>query len=383
MQEQKVLFIFLLIFLLIYSVKQRTALQKKRCIIFLTVILTLFSGLRSWHMGDCIHYCNEFVACNVPGWDIAADRTDTIGLQLLYRFAGWTGIGFEGCLFIIAAFVAVSLGLLVYKYSPSVYWSYIIYLSMGFYIFTFSGLKQSVAMAFCMLAMIAVFENRPVQFVIFVVLAMVFHIPAIAFIIVYLVAHKKIDVSYFLLLGIMVAAVFLYRNQIVSWVSEMYYENETAFQQAEGIGGRFLMMLFIMGVALILRPLRNRDEKYRKVFNVMVLAAIAQTFSVYDNVFTRLADYFYQFIIIFIPMMLQPGEDQVLEQPERKYQIRYYTRQSYQLIGLCITVFAVYFYWHTLGQSSALLADFHFFWQTTDVDSSMELLQRSIEQWGR
>ena len=254
---------------------------------------------------------------------------------------------------------------------------------MGFYIFTFSGLKQTVAMAFCMLAMIAVFDNKPLRFILFVVLAMMFHIPAIAFIVVYPVAHKKIDGVYFVLLGVIAAAVFLYRNQIVSWVSKMYYENETAFQQAEGIGGRFLMMLFIMGVALILRPIKNRDEKYRKIFNVIVIAAIAQTFSVYDNVFTRLADYFYQFIILFIPMMLQPGEDQAMEQPERKYQIRYYTWRSYQLIGLGITLFAIYFYWHTVNNSSALLANFHFFWQTTDVDSSMELLKRSIEQWGR
>lgn len=381
MQEQKALFIFLLFFLFFYSTKQGAVLQKKRCIIFLTVILTLFSGLRSWYIGDCIHYCNEFVACNVPGWTITADKTDTIGLQLLYRFAGGTGIGFEGCLFIIAAFVAISLGMLVYKYSPSVYWSYIIYLSMGFYIFTFSVLKQSVAMAFCMLAMMAVFENRPFRFILFVTLATTFHIPAIIFIVVYPVAHKKVNVLYFLMFGVMFAAVFLYRNQIVSWVSEMYYENETTFQQSEGIGGRFLMMLFIMGVGLFLRPLKNRDENYRKVFNVMMLAAIAQTFSVYDNVFTRLADYFYQFIILFIPMMLQPGEEQAMEQPNRKYQIRYYTRRSYLLIGLGITLFAIYFYWRTVNGNSALLADFHFFWQTTDIDSSMELLQKTIEEY--
>lgn len=383
MQENKILFIVVFVILLLLAKPSQNKYQKKNCIVLITVILTLFSGLRSWYMGDCIHYCNVFVACNVPGWNIASNNTDTIGLQVLFRIAGQLEIGFEGCLLIIAAFIAISLGIVVYRYSTSVYWSYLIYLAMGFYLFTLSGLKQSVAMGFCMLAMMAVFEDKPIRFILLVILASLFHIPAIAFIIVYPIAHKKIDGGYFLLLAIMAAGVFLYRNQIVAWAAEIYYENELTFQEAEGIGGRFLMMLFIMGVSLVLRPLKNRDVRYREVFNVMVLAAIVQSFSVYDNVFTRFADYYYQFVVLFFPMMMQSGDAQAIEQPERKYEIRYFTKESYQIIGAGITLFAIVFYWRYIEQSSALLSKFHFFWQVDGVSSSMELLQRSIRQWGK
>ena len=94
----------------------------------------------------------------------------------------------------------------------------------------------------------------------------------------------------------------------------------------------------------------------------MVLAVIIQTFAVYDNVFTRLADYFFQFSVLFIPFMLQSGEEQAVEYPGHKREIRYFTSRSYLLVQLCITIFAIGYYFYYIDGNAALLQEFHFFW---------------------
>src|SRR5699024_5968017 len=90
-----------------------------------------------------------------------------------------------------------------------------------------------------------------------------------------------------------------------------------------------------------------------------------QFFSMYDKAFSRLADYYYQFIVLFMPLIMENGNHQALAQPERKYSIRYFTQNSYFLFGLFITLFALWYYNSYINSSQPILQDFKFFW---DID---------------
>lgn len=368
-----IIFIIMIITLL-YLAADKNNCNKKSCVQVVTVILTCFSGFRSWQMGDVFHYCYAYLDCNMPGWELDMESHDTIGLQLFFHWAGRLGLSFEVCLFIIAAFTAITIGVLVYRYSPSPYWSYLIYIAMGFYIASFDILKQVIAMGFIVIAMIFIIEKKPVKFLIFVALAALFHYAALVFIIAYPFANKKIDRAYFFMVFAMLAAVFVFRDQIVNQVSEIYYTEGTSYEASEFIGGKTIAMALILVFALLLRPLKEYDIIYGQFFNILVLALVLQTFSVYDNVFTRLADYYYQFSIIFIPLMLQPGSEQAKLYPSHSQEIRYFTQGSYKIIAACITVFAVWYYLRYVDNSSALLEGFHFFWEV-DTPSSLDLLK--------
>lgn len=377
MVANKWLIFVIMIVTMMYASGRKNMLNKKYCVQVVTIILTLFSGFRSWQMGDLFHYCNSYLECNLPEWKLEFSSNDTIGLQLFLHYAGKLGISFEGCLFIIAAFVAITLSILIYKYSPSPYWSYIVYLAMGFYIFTFSGLKQSIAMGFIIFAMIAVIERKYVKFIFFVMIATLFHYPALIFLIAYPFANKKIDGLYFIIVGGMVSGVYLFRDQIVQKATEFYYVDNMTFEATEAIGGKVIVMIAILIFALLLRPLHRYDFVYRQVFNIMVLAVIIQTFSVYDNVFTRLADYFFQFVVLFIPLMFQSGVDQAKEFPSHSREIRYFSRNTYFGIQLIITIFALWYYFRYINASTELLSEFHFFWQI-DGPSSIDLLKEKL-----
>lgn len=362
---------------LLYTFSRKNQVNKRKCIQIMTVILACFSGFRSWRMGDMLAYCNGFVACNLPDWKFdPSNYTQSMGLQLLYRVTGQLGLGFEVCVFVVAAFSAIALAILVYRYSPSPYWSYVIYLAMTFYLFSLSGMKQTIAMAFCMLAMVEVIERRPVRFLLLVGMAALFHYPALIFLAAYPFANKKIDVWYVLVMAGLVFLVYYQRENIIELATDMYYGDEVEFSADGEIGGRLIVMVLIMILALILRPMHNSDVVYRKVFAMMVLAALIQYFSMYDNVFTRLADYYYQFVVLFIPLMLQPGREQARENPQFAGRVRYWDDYVYHILGVGVTAFAIWFYFSNV-EACAYLYQFQFVWEDTGK-SSLELLADTI-----
>ena len=139
------------------------------------------------------------------------------------------------------------------------------------------------------------------------------------------------------------------------------------------MGFKAIFMALIMVMALVLRPLRSHDVLYRQVFNIMLIAAIVQTFSVYDHVFTRLADYFYQFVVLFVPLMLESGTDQSKQFPEHRYHIRYWSGRSLALIRTCVLAFSIWYYLYQLAGSALLLERFHFVWEV-DAPRSMDMI---------
>ncbi len=362
-----------LLITVIYAVSRKRRVDKKRCIQAVTVILTLFSGLRSWQMGDVYHYCYVFLECNSESWKLDFSSRDTIGMQLLYRAVGQMSWGFEVCLFLIAAFSAISLGVFIFRYSTSPYLSYLIYICLGSYIFTLSALKQTVAMAFLMWAMVAVIKSKPWRFLMLTGLATLFHLPACIFLVAYFAAHKKIDWLYFAELSVITGCIAFFRNEIVQLAASLYYEGELAFDAAEGVGGKFVILLGILLLAIIIHPPRDSNPVYRYLFNMMVLATILQSFSVYDNVFTRLADYYFQFFVVFVPLLLDSRVEITAASSGNAQSLRlgYCIPKELRIIAtLLISVMAVVIYVETLNAGTALLSEFRFIWEADAVGAS-------------
>lgn len=241
------------------------------------------------------------------------------------------------------------------------------YIAMGFYMFTYSGLKQAVAMSFLVLAAMAMFEAKFWKYLLWVVLGGLFHAPALIFLAAYPFCRQRLNRRYVLVLIALVMALVLFRTQIVNFMNEIYYDETDAFADTNEVGGRFIMMVLIMFLGMTLRPLHKWDRIYLQVFNLMVLAAALQTMSVFGNVFTRLADYYYQFVVLYIPMIMQSGLSQAREMPNHRNEIRYWTPQNYLLLGIVIIAFSFWFYGNQLEGAYPILKDFLFRWQ---IDAS-------------
>ena len=359
------LLILIMVITLIYEFGNQTQQNKKNCVIVVTVALTLFSGLRTWWYGDLIRYYTlGYRASMFSSWrDVLFGAGKNHGLNTFFKISTSLGLSYEICLFLIAAFIAITIGVAVYKYSPSPYWSYVMYITMGFFEFTLSGLKQTVAMGFCFIAIHYVFSKKKWKFVLFALLAAVFHAPAAIFLLAYPIAKLKINRKYFVLLAATVVAVFLFRNQIVGFFAEAYYDNSDSFASGSKlVGGRTIMMVFIIIFASFMRTPMYGDKVYSNLFNIMVFAAIIQTFSIYDNNFTRLADYYYVFVLLFFPFVMESGEHQAVAQPERAALIKYNALHFYVLAAVFVSLYSLYYYYRYISDSG-IANNFKFCWQ--------------------
>lgn len=340
---------------------------RKQCVICVTIVMTLFSGLRSWWFGDLVKYYSLYLQCNAPGdWDRVFAEFGNVGIRIFFRLSGMVGISYDICIFLIALFSAVTLGMVVYRYSPVPYWSYLVFIGMGFYLFTYSGLKQTIAMGFLMLAAMGMFEGNWKKFLIWTLVGSLFHTPALIFLPAYYVARQRFTQKHVLFLLLVAAGIFVFRDRIVEIASEAYYEDEGKFNADGQIGGRTLMMLLILFVAAFLRPVQTKDKIYCQTFNLMVIAAMIQYFSMYNNVFTRLADYYYQFVVVFMPLMMETGTHQELAKPN--YKVKKNDKTIYVLLSVGITLFALWFYKGTIEGSWILLNNYKFVWEINPYD---------------
>lgn len=303
-------------------------------------------------------------------------------MKTIHRFTG----DYQWVIIITAAFVCFAYYKLLFKYSENAFISVMWFMGMLFYTFLFSALKQAWAMAFLCFAFDAMFEKKIIRYLVFVLLAMFFHFPALIFLPAYWIAKLKIDRSFPIIMFSLFAFVFVFRSYILNLMSETYGSGETKYSSdVKFFGTKVIFMILMLAYGFY----QYYNHKYNKsheanqfsaLMYFMGIAAVIQTFCFYSNVFERLADYYYQFSILFVPLILldkrydsntisdrKPqtsnvaGSDVVLSQDGlAKYSVG--NTDIGILIYAVITVFCIYRYVTTMINDQ-LFSPFYFFWQ--------------------
>ena len=268
--------------------------------------------------------------------------------------ADMTNGDYQIYLLVIAVIIEVAVAVLVYKYSPRPWISYLVWNCIGFYIFGFSAVKQSLAMAFVMLAML------------FALIAGSVHFPAFAFLPAYWIAKARIRPLTMVFYVAAAMVIFAFQTPIVKFVTEIYYEEgEVLLADSAALGGRFKMMVVILVMGVCLKGFT--DRRFEKVTNMMVVAAIFQMFSGYDNIFTRFADYYFQISILFLSIMVSsPDVDNRLGGSHSKAIFRF-NRRSLDAIAVCMALYLLWYYNRTclginLGNSVDNYLNYRFMW---------------------
>lgn len=212
---------------------------------------------------------------------------------------------------LIAAFVTFCFGLLVYRYSPNPLASILYHLGLMIYTFHFNSLKQSIAMAFLMLAFIQIVNRKPVWFILLTMIAAQFHFPAIVFLPAYWIAKMKLGRSFILLLAVVLILTYRFRTQLLNWMLTLYKEEEASvsMEGVQFLRTKALIMVVIVVAAILFRKPKPEDRIYCILLEFMGIAVVFQTFCGYNNIFERLADYYFQFSVIFIPMVFDKNAD--------------------------------------------------------------------------
>ena len=226
-------------------------------------------------------------------------------MKLVYD---WTDGDYQSFIVLISFFVILANAHLLRRYSPNPLQSILYFFGLLYFTFHFSALKQSVAMAFVLYSFDAIVDRKLLKFLILIALASVFHYPALVFLPAYWIGNMRLGRSYLFLLAIIMIVVYLYRDTIVEWMNDAYYGDEsdhTVANTSRFLMNKVIVMLIIIAAAVVIRPPHPSDQPYCALLALMGVAAVIQTFAAYGNVFERLADYYFQFSFVFIPMVFE------------------------------------------------------------------------------
>lgn len=329
--------------------------ERKFYIALMALLHLLICGLRHPHLtGDLMKYHWQFNAAGAGEWLSAGKNPGFFLLmQVIFRL---TDGNFQIFLFLIAAISQLAFALVIYRCSPAPWLSYLALNCLGFFLFGFSAIKQALGMALVMLAYLGIVEDRPKWFLGFTLLAGAVHLPMLSFLPAYFLTRFRVDRGMLWAYILAAAALFLLRQPVVEFVQELYYDTETDFVWSGGLGGRFFLILLILASGGLLRGLE--DRQFTKVFHLMAVSAVLQMFSGFDNVFTRLADVYFQFSVLFIPQLLcLPGTGPLA-----------FNRRSRKWLAGLAAVCLIWFYWRTNLSVEIVnpvdnYLNYRFFWQ--------------------
>lgn len=212
----------------------------------------------------------------------------------------------------IAFLFAAAVMYFIYKNSENVFQSIVILLAMYFH-FTLSGLRQTVALAFILIAYQCILDNKLKRFLMIVVLASCFHSTAILALPAYWIAKMKIGKKQWVML---IASFFItifnpafFRKLIV-----MFSWNEAINGYAERTitlswSGFIIQLTFLIFLYVFKKNIPRQEEVIHKkldvFFNLMVIGAIFQGFATVVAEAFRISYYYSLCSIAAIPCTIQ------------------------------------------------------------------------------
>lgn len=287
------------------------------------------------------------------------DNNFNIGFNYLVKLIyGLTGGDYQLFISMISFVIVFSYMRFIDKYSPSSLQSILYFLGLLYYPLLFDVLKQALAMATLLFAFDAIIEKKPVKFIIITLLASSFHFPAIAFLPAFWIGRMKLGRGYIIVLAVLLLVTYLLRDQLLNLMMEAYGEGN-GMATMEGIRflrNKVIIMIAFTVFAVLISPPAADDTVYNALLMFIGIAVVFQTFSGYNNIFERLADYYFHTSIVFIPLISEKGIK------KRSHIDMLRNKEIINAITLALCAFAI---WRFLSyvNNAWSFNPYRFFWQ--------------------
>lgn len=223
------------------------------------------------------------------------------------------GASYRVWLAIIAGFFCYSVSKFIYRYSDDAYISFIALISLGYFYFSLSGLRQTLALAIILFSYKYLRIRKLFPFVAMVLLGSLFHFPAIIFVLAYPLANMKIGWKQ--VVGILAALIltYLFRTQIIALLGYLNIGDKYSYYLQYGttltISG-FIIQLFIYLFCLYFKnSVVKSDNDNLSLYNLIFLGVVFQSFSSVIAEFFRISMYFSIFGIVLIPKAINAEKD--------------------------------------------------------------------------
>lgn len=283
--------------------------SKKVFVLLSSGHLLAIQGLRAISVGgDLIRYENNYNLVKNSSVSGVFSGGSEIGYSFVEFIFGQFGLPFQALLFVISFFNIYVLGRTIYKYStyPSI--SYLLYLAVGIYDFGFSGLRQSIAMSIILISFKYINEQKKWKFLLVIIIASLFHNTSLLFLFVYFLTNKTFKKIYQKIFPLVLLIILIFGKQLSYYATLVFNEELIDYYNSSvssiGTTAAILFVILLIGILFEYKIKKLKDNKiYSDLLVIISIAFIIQLLSPYSYLFTRVNMYFFQFIILFVPLI--------------------------------------------------------------------------------
>lgn len=270
--------------------------------------MALLLGLRDWESCgiDLLRYNRTYEYLMNGDIKNAYEMRDGANILffLLVALSSKIGISYQLFVSLISVLFIVTVMVLYRKKTSYPLISVFLFLGMGVFTFSFSGLKQVIAMTFAIWSYILHDSDRKTLAYIILVVGILFHPTAIILLPFLLVRNIPVT-RYILMMSVLVFAVFMiFRMQIGLILTQFYAEEYVdKYESSNSLTNTVFFIIILLVILLFYKPnqtmiqLEMRNKFYTS-FYILFFAVLIQICASYAYSFTRL-NYYY---MLFLPI---------------------------------------------------------------------------------
>lgn len=268
---------------------------------------------------------------------ITTELAGSPGLNCLTALLRNAGASTQNYLMVCALFTVLTYHWFLRKYTTDIWLSVFYFITMSVYGFTMAAIKQTLAVAFLLIATDRAIERKWIQYAFWVVVGMLFHPYSFVYLVVPFLSFRPWSRPTGLLLaGTVVASLFLSRfmGAIDDLASALGYDYGEGAYMGAGVN---IFRVAVVWVPMVLSYICRCQLHYSQnrvqnmIINLSMMNSVIMFIGLFGtaNNFARLANYFLIFQCLALPMILQ----------------QFNRRSERQLRSLSMLGFSAYYYY--------------------------------------
>lgn len=197
----------------------------------------------------------------------------------------------------------------ILKESKIPWLSIFLFITLGIYAQMFNVLRQVLAMSIIFISYRYLVRNDFKRFLITVVIASLFHISALIFLVTYLFRNFKIKYKNTILYLIIAVLTYALSKPILNFILSRFSSINYEIKSNGGLSLLIVLIVILIAGLFFSKQVISINPRATVLFNILFLGIIVQTLALEFSIFTRVTAYYYMFAILFIPEVISSIQD--------------------------------------------------------------------------
>lgn len=221
------------------------------------------------------------------------------------KFISLAGGSYRIWLALLSGIFVFSVARIIKKYSPYPLISIVGLISLGYFYFSLTGLRQTMALSFILLSYPYLRDKKLKGFMILVFIGSLFHSSALIFLISYPLVNMKIGIKHvILIISALITSIFFegYIRSLVALIGWTDNLSEYVSQESSlSYSGLIIQLIIFVFCIFFSKNILKKNKEDLSLYNLLLLGMIFQAFASVIAEFFRVSMYFSIFSIILIP----------------------------------------------------------------------------------